>query len=57
MIALSYSHIEAVFPYISDTGALPPEAGFFDQLMDIAAILGMRPPVAVGGCVTLLSAQ
>lgn len=40
LIALSYGHIEAFWPYISDTGALPPEAGFFDQLMDIAAILG-----------------
>lgn len=40
IIALSYGHIEAVWPYISDTGALPPEAGFFDQFMDIAAILG-----------------
>ncbi|KAI2808043.1 autophagy modulator [Blomia tropicalis] len=39
LAATNQNHIEYWAPYISDTGALPPEAGFFDLLMDIAAIL------------------
>ncbi|XP_021339669.1 DNA damage-regulated autophagy modulator protein 2-like isoform X1 [Mizuhopecten yessoensis] len=38
-IAVSNGHVEAGFPYISDTGTLPPESCIFGQLLNIGALL------------------
>lgn len=38
-ISLSNKHISSVWPYISDTGSLPPESCVFGQLLNIAAFL------------------
>ncbi|KAK7080111.1 hypothetical protein SK128_019247 [Halocaridina rubra] len=32
-------HVEPDFPYISSTGAFPPESCFFSQMLNIAAAL------------------
>jgi len=45
-MAVWNDHIEPIFPYISDMGALPPEAGFFTQLMNLCAILGEQAIVS-----------
>lgn len=37
-IAVGYGHVEAGFPYISDTGTLPPESCVFGQLLNIGAV-------------------
>ncbi|KAI0222159.1 DNA damage-regulated autophagy modulator protein 2 [Lamellibrachia satsuma] len=39
IIAVWLGHVEADFPYISDTGAVPPESCIFGQLLNIAAVL------------------
>nr|CAD7442702.1 unnamed protein product [Timema bartmani] len=37
--AVLLGHVEPGFPYISDTGALPPESCVFAQLLGIASVL------------------
>ncbi|CAG2054225.1 unnamed protein product [Timema podura] len=37
--AVLLGHVEPGFPYISDTGALPPESCVFSQLLGIASVL------------------
>ncbi|XP_060069053.1 DNA damage-regulated autophagy modulator protein 2-like [Ylistrum balloti] len=38
-IAVSNGHVEAGFPYISDTGTLPPESCIFGQLLNFGALI------------------
>ncbi|KAL8601943.1 hypothetical protein ACOMHN_008435 [Nucella lapillus] len=38
-MAVHYEHVEPIFPYISDTGTIPPESCLFGQLLNIYAIL------------------
>ncbi|KAF5300128.1 hypothetical protein FQR65_LT09218 [Abscondita terminalis] len=38
-IAVLYKHVYPVLPYISDTGATPPESCIFGQMLNIGAIL------------------
>ncbi|KAK2145833.1 hypothetical protein LSH36_654g01068 [Paralvinella palmiformis] len=38
-IAVSLGHVEADFPYISDTGTKSPESCIFGQLLNLAALL------------------
>ncbi|KAK2189395.1 hypothetical protein NP493_107g00017 [Ridgeia piscesae] len=38
-IAVWLQHVEADFPYISDTGTQPPESCIFGQLLNIAAVI------------------
>ncbi|XP_045136245.1 DNA damage-regulated autophagy modulator protein 2-like isoform X2 [Portunus trituberculatus] len=37
--AVALGHVEPVFPYISSTGAYPPESSFFSFMLDIVALL------------------
>lgn len=39
LIAVFNEHVEAGFPYISDTGAIPPESCIFGQVLTFGAIL------------------
>ncbi|XP_052797647.1 DNA damage-regulated autophagy modulator protein 1-like isoform X2 [Mya arenaria] len=39
-IAVGNGNVEPGFPYISDTGTIPPESCVFGQLMNIGAVLG-----------------
>lgn len=41
LIAVLNNHVGAGFPYISDTGALPPESCVFGQFLTINAFLSM----------------
>ncbi|XP_069132647.1 DNA damage-regulated autophagy modulator protein 2-like isoform X2 [Argopecten irradians] len=38
-IAVANDHVEAGFPYISDTGTLPPESCIFGQLLNFGALI------------------
>lgn len=38
-IAVLNEHVEPGFPYVSDTGSLPPESCIFGQLLNIAAFM------------------
>ncbi|KAJ6659974.1 hypothetical protein lerEdw1_018171 [Lerista edwardsae] len=40
VIAVLYGHVQPVFPYISDTGATPPESGIFGFMINVSAFLG-----------------
>ncbi|XP_052697001.1 DNA damage-regulated autophagy modulator protein 2-like [Crassostrea angulata] len=40
IIAVANKHVEPGFPYISDTGTLPPESCVFGQLLNIGAVVG-----------------
>ncbi|KAL0276294.1 UNVERIFIED_CONTAM: hypothetical protein PYX00_003893 [Menopon gallinae] len=40
-IAVSQKHVYAFWPYISDTGALPPESCVFSLLLNIASMITM----------------
>uniref|UniRef100_A0A8D0DQ51 DNA damage regulated autophagy modulator 1 n=1 Tax=Salvator merianae TaxID=96440 RepID=A0A8D0DQ51_SALMN len=40
VVAVFSGHVEALFPYISDTGAKPPESGIFGFMINISAFLG-----------------
>ncbi|XP_034984111.1 DNA damage-regulated autophagy modulator protein 1 isoform X1 [Zootoca vivipara] len=40
VIAVLEGHVEPLFPYISDTGAKPPESGIFGFMINISAFLG-----------------
>jgi hypothetical protein len=37
-IAVSLNHVTAIWPYISDSGTLPPESCIFGQLLNVAAL-------------------
>ncbi|KAK0079490.1 hypothetical protein PV325_001207 [Microctonus aethiopoides] len=39
VIAIINGHVEPAFPYISDTGALPPESCIFAQFLNMIAVL------------------
>ena len=39
-IAVSLGHVEAAFPYISDTGTFPPESCIFTLSLNCAAVVG-----------------
>ncbi|XP_064635577.1 DNA damage-regulated autophagy modulator protein 2-like isoform X1 [Lineus longissimus] len=39
VIAVLLNHVEAGFPYISDTGTYPPESCIFGQMMNFGALL------------------
>ncbi|XP_063912352.1 DNA damage-regulated autophagy modulator protein 2-like [Zophobas morio] len=39
LVAIFDQHVHPLFPYISDTGALPPESCIFGQMLNIAACL------------------
>ncbi|XP_058046840.1 DNA damage-regulated autophagy modulator protein 1 isoform X2 [Ahaetulla prasina] len=39
-IAVLSGHVEPLFPYISDTGAKPPESGIFGFMINVSAFLG-----------------
>ncbi|XP_070612387.1 DNA damage-regulated autophagy modulator protein 1 isoform X1 [Erythrolamprus reginae] len=39
-IAVLGGHVEPLFPYISDTGAKPPESGIFGFMINVSAFLG-----------------
>ncbi|KAJ7329080.1 hypothetical protein JRQ81_015254 [Phrynocephalus forsythii] len=39
-IAVLDGHVEPIFPYISDTGAKPPESGIFGFMINVSAFLG-----------------
>ncbi|XP_015111768.1 DNA damage-regulated autophagy modulator protein 2 [Diachasma alloeum] len=39
IIAVSLGHVVAGFPYISDTGTVPPESCIFGQLLNMTAVL------------------
>nr|CAH8825644.1 unnamed protein product [Trichobilharzia regenti] len=41
LISASDHHISVLFPYISDTGALPPESCVFGQLLNICSFLSI----------------
>lgn len=40
LIAVSNGHVASLFPYISDTGTLPPESCIFAQLLNLGALFG-----------------
>lgn len=40
VIAVLCGHVQPVFPYISDTGATPPESGIFGFMINVSAFLG-----------------
>ncbi|XP_054845393.1 DNA damage-regulated autophagy modulator protein 1 isoform X2 [Eublepharis macularius] len=40
VIAVLCGHVEPLFPYISDTGAKPPESGIFGFMINVSAFLG-----------------
>ncbi|XP_062989453.1 DNA damage-regulated autophagy modulator protein 1 isoform X2 [Elgaria multicarinata webbii] len=40
VIAVLAGHVEPLFPYISDTGAKPPESGIFGFMINVSAFLG-----------------
>lgn len=40
-IAVYNGNVKPDFPYISDTGAMPPESCVFGQLLNIAAVVAM----------------
>lgn len=39
VISVEYKHVEPDFPYISETGTIPPESCVFAQLLNIGAVL------------------
>ncbi len=39
IIAINYGDVKGIFPYLSETGALMPEAGYFTLLISTQAIL------------------
>ncbi|KAH3727651.1 DNA damage-regulated autophagy modulator protein 2-like isoform X3 [Dreissena polymorpha] len=39
-MAVAYKHVEPGFPYISDTGTIPPDSCVFGQLLNIGAVIG-----------------
>lgn len=41
-VAVYNEHIVPVFPYISDTGTIPPESCIFAQLLNIGALFGKK---------------
>ncbi|KAJ8007051.1 hypothetical protein DPEC_G00113560 [Dallia pectoralis] len=41
VIAVFYRHVDIIFPYISDTGALPPESCLFGLMTIITAMAGI----------------
>ncbi|KAH9405948.1 photoreceptor cell maintenance [Tyrophagus putrescentiae] len=41
LASVHQNHVEAIFPYLSDSGTTAPEAGYFSQLMDTIAIVSL----------------
>jgi DNA damage-regulated autophagy modulator protein 2 len=39
LVAVFFSHVEPGFPYISDTGTLPPESCIFGQFLAIGSFI------------------
>lgn len=39
IIAVCNDHVEAAFPYISDTGSLSPESCIFGELINLGCVL------------------
>ncbi|KAL5252303.1 hypothetical protein ACHWQZ_G015166 [Mnemiopsis leidyi] len=40
-MAVAYGHVEAAFPYISDTGTFPPESCVFTLFLNCAAVVAL----------------
>uniref|UniRef100_A0A915KWV7 Gustatory receptor n=1 Tax=Romanomermis culicivorax TaxID=13658 RepID=A0A915KWV7_ROMCU len=51
-VAVYNGHVASIFPYISDTGALPPESCIFAQLLNIGSLIG-----TIHRCITVYLRQ